>query len=169
MALKDQLKARRQWRARSGAAGGWGSRFHGDGWQRCSVAQSLYAALSQRCAARCNMIRCQNYVLDAGQLRNDDPMTFATALVAEGGSFQVPVCTCRYLPTGCAPSTCTSSLMLQKLKGLMQCFRALARPRPEQRLQILLILVSSASQLRGAFACFCCTCPHPQSQTTAAT
>lgn len=27
--------------------------------------------------------------------------------------------------------------MLQKLKGLMQCFRALARPRPEQRLHLV--------------------------------
>lgn len=76
------------------------------------------------------------------------------------------------LPTGGAPSTCTSSLMLQKLKGLTQCFRALARPRPEQRLHLVdLILVfrGISSQLRRAFACFSLHVPHPQSQTTAAT
>lgn len=43
-----------------------------------------WAAL-RAAVGRCN-IRCKNYVLGAGQLRYDDPMTFATALVTEGGT-----------------------------------------------------------------------------------
>lgn len=75
---------------------------------------------------RCN-IRCKNYVLGAGQLRYDDPMTFATALLQS----EVPGGT-----DSSAPSPCTSSLMLQKLKGLTHCFRALARRRAEQQLHL---------------------------------
>lgn len=62
-------------------------------------------------------------VLDAGQLRYDDPMTFATAPAAEGDKTEVPVCTACTACTAARRQARLCSVDLHKLADAAEAER----------------------------------------------
>lgn len=132
-----------------------------------AVAQSLEAALSQRCIARCSTQPCQNYVLGAAQLQYDDPMTLATAPAAVRKYLNVPTC---------PPTARPCSVGLHKLADAAEAEKdgcsAFVHWRPDDLSSgcILLILMSFPRHLSCAGRLLVLQhVPHPQSRTTAST